>query len=125
QHAEAAITGKRDHLPTGAGHLCANCLCHGVSHGAVPERAQQPALTVHREIARSPHRRQADVAGEYGIACRLTVDRLGDLLRMEEGLARRSLGEFIERLARLGVMLLSLEEMPVIALFFEKRQQLR
>jgi hypothetical protein len=83
----------------GERRLGANSLRHGIGHRAVPERTDQPAFAVHREIARRPHRRQADIAGEDGILCRQVADRLGDLLRMDQALAGRSLGEIVEPLA--------------------------
>ena len=85
----------------------------------------QPPLAVHRQIARGPHRRQADVAGEDGVLGGLVADRLGDLLRMDEPLAGRADGEIVERLARLGVVLLRLGEMRAVALLLEQRQQRR
>jgi hypothetical protein len=49
----------------------------------------------------------------------LVADCLGDLLRMEEPLAGRSLGKMVELLARLGVMLLRSGEMRAVALLLE------
>jgi hypothetical protein len=55
----------------------------------------------------------------------MVADRLRDLLRVDQALARRADGELVERLAGLGVMLLRLGEMRAVALVFEQRQQRR
>ena len=44
---------------------------------------------------------------------------------MEEPLAGRALGELVELLARLGVMLLRAVEMRAVALLLEQREQRR
>jgi hypothetical protein len=47
----------------------------------------------------------------------VVADRLRDLLRVDQALARRTDGELVERLAGLGIMLLRLSEMRAVALF--------
>src|ERR1700722_20096381 len=64
QHAEAAVARERNDLPAGKGGLRADRLRHRIGHGAVPERANEAALAVHRQIARRPYRRQTDIATE-------------------------------------------------------------
>src|ERR1700688_760846 len=95
---------------------------HRVGHRAMPKRSDQPPLSVHRQIARGPHRRQTDVAGENSIRGRLVTDRLGDLLRMDRratGLADR---EVIETFAGLAVVRGRLVEMRAVTLLLEERQ---
>src|SRR3977135_1994419 len=95
---------------------------HRVGHRAVPKRSDQPPLSVHRQIARGPHRRQTDVAGENSICGGLVADRLGDLLRMDRpatGLADR---EVIEAFACLAIMRRRLVEMRAVALLLDERQ---
>ena len=64
--------------------LGSDCLGHGIGHRPMPERADQPPLTVHRKITSGPHGGQSDIAGEDRILSRQIADRLGDLLRMDE-----------------------------------------
>ena len=75
-------------LAAGKRRLGADRLRHRVRHRAMPERTEQPPPAIHRQIARGPDRRQADIAGEDGVLCSLVADRLGDLLRMDEPLVR-------------------------------------
>src|SRR5262249_48630625 len=97
----------------------ADCLRHGVGHGAVPERPDQPPLAVHREIARRPHRRQADVAGEDRVVRRMIADRFGNLLGMDRRLAGASDRELLEALARLAIMFTRPLEVAAVALLFQ------
>src|SRR5258708_17628695 len=86
------------------------------------ERPDQPALAVHREIARGPHRRQTDVAGKDGILRSLVADRLGDLLRVDRFADGPVDREPIESLARLAVMFRRPVEMDAVARLLDNRQ---
>jgi hypothetical protein len=104
QHRESPVARQRDHLAAGEGGLDTDPLGHRIGHRPVPERAQEPPLAVHRQIARRPHRRQAHVAGEDGVLCRQIADRLRHLLRVDQPLSGRTHGELVKRLARFGIM---------------------
>ena len=91
-------------LPAGVGRLGADRLQQGVGHRAVIERADQPALAVHLEVARRPDRRRADVAGEDRVVGRELADQPRDILRMDDVAARPALGQLVEIGARLAVV---------------------
>ena len=100
---------------SGKGELRADRLRHRVRHRAVAERAEQAPLTVHRQVARRPQRRQPDVAGEDGVGRRELVDDAREVLRVNRrcaGLARRQLVERAPRLrgsARARVEVLAID----------------
>src|SRR6266581_194314 len=52
QHGEPAVARQRDYLSIRERTLGADRLCHGIGHRAVPEGADEPALSVHGEIPR-------------------------------------------------------------------------
>ncbi len=124
QHGEAAIAGKGNHLPPRIGRLRADRLRHGVGHGAVVEGADQPPPAVHREVARRPDRRRADVEGEDGVLRSRLAERPGDVLRVHRaaGLADR---QGVEAGAGLAVMGEAVVEMSPVGLRPQLRQQRR
>src|SRR5712675_931076 len=119
---KSPITRHRDHLSARKRRLRANRVRHRIGHRAMPERSDQPPLAVHRQIARGPHRRQTDVAGEDGVLRSLIAERFGDLLRVDRfatGLVDR---EPVEILARLAVMFRRPVEMGAVARLRDERQ---
>ena len=70
QHGEAAVARERDHLAAGLRSLGADGLRQRVGHRAVRQRADEAPPPVHRQIARGPDRRRADVEGEDRIVRR-------------------------------------------------------
>src|SRR5260370_12398578 len=89
----------------------------------MPERPDKSPLAVHRQIARSPHRRQADITGEDGVLRGVIADHLGDLMRVDQAFAGRADGQIVERLARFGVVLSGLRKMRAVAFLLQQRQQ--
>ncbi len=67
----------------GNARLRADRLRHRVGHRAVVERADQPPLAVHLQVARRPHRRRADVAGEDRVVVGQLAQQPRDVLRMD------------------------------------------
>src|SRR5208337_1669636 len=120
---EAAVAGKGDHLSIRECLLRADRLSHGVGHGAVPERSEEPALAVHGEIARRPDRGQADIAGEDRISRGAIAKRRGDLFRVNDAFAPRASCEIVQLPARLGVVPPGLGKMRTIAFRLKPRQE--
>src|SRR3984957_3635186 len=77
--------------------------------------ADEAALAVHREIARGPDDRQADVGREDCVVGRLLVDDAHDVLRVQEA-ARSASRQLVEALAGLDVVLPRRVQMTPIAL---------
>ena len=123
EHGEAAIARERNHLAFRERRLCADRLRHRVRHRAMPERRDQPALAVHREIARCPNRRQSDIAGEHGIFVCQIAQCLGDLLRVDELLAGPTDRQFVETTSHFFVMLDGSIEAPAILFLLQQRKQ--
>jgi hypothetical protein len=71
------------------------------------------------QIARRPHRRQADVAGEDRVFGRVIADRFGDLLGMDRRLAGSADRELIQALTRLAIVLARPIEVAAVALLFQ------
>jgi hypothetical protein len=106
QHGEPAVARQRDHLPIRERTLGADRLRHGIGHRAVPEGADEPALSVHGEIPSRPDRGQADITGKDGVRRGAVANRLGDLLRMDDVFRRVTFGEIVKLTARLGIVAL-------------------
>ena len=64
-----------------------------------------------------------NVAGEYRVVSRQGVDRIGDLLGVDQPFARRARGELVELLARLRIMAPRFREMGVVLFLLEQRRQ--
>ncbi len=83
QHREPAVAGQRDRPGARAGGLGADGVRQRVGHGAVVERADQPAGAVHPQVAGGPDARGADVDGEDGVVGGEPVDGGRDVLRVQ------------------------------------------
>src|SRR2546430_2435093 len=94
-----------------------------VRHRPMPKGADEPPSAVHREVARGPRRREADVAGEYGVRGSLLADRLRDLLGVDQPLSGRADGEIVEGFARPLIMALRVGEMRAVSFLTQQRQQ--
>src|SRR5260221_14549036 len=92
---------------------------HRVRHRAVPERADEPVLSVHREVARGPDRRQADVAGEYRIVVCQLAQREGHLLGVDQLPSGACVREIVEVLARFAIVTPRVVEMRDVGLLVE------
>ena len=103
--------------------LDADGLRQGIGHRAMSKRAKQSALAVHMEIARRPHCRSTDVAGEGCVfGCEL-IENLCDVLRMNRGSARFTHGEIVEPLARIPVVSETCIKIGAVGLAPDKRSQ--
>ena len=87
QHRESAITRQRNYLAAELRRLHADRLRHGVCHRAVDERADQPATSVHGEVASRPDRRRTHIGRENGIISRLLADDPREILGMDKSRA--------------------------------------
>ncbi|MNH32639.1 hypothetical protein D3C79_930960 [compost metagenome] len=86
------------------------------------ERTQQAAFAVHFQVAGSPYRRCADVAGENGVVVGVLADLLRQILRVDRLIViggRQS----IEILACSAVVLQRLVKKRAVALRLQLRQQ--
>ena len=90
----------------------------------MPERADQPALAVHRQIAGCPDARQADVTGEYCILGCQVAHRLRDLLGMNKLPARGGTeSEIIETLAGFTIVFSRPLQVSFVPLLIQDREQ--
>src|SRR5216684_3942863 len=90
---------------------------------AVSKGAEQSALAVHMQIARSPDRRRTHVAGERCIFCRELIQNLCDVLRMDRGPAQFTHGEIVETLTSIFVVAEACIEIGAIGLALDQRSQ--
>src|SRR5580698_8320643 len=104
QHGQPTISGKCNDLPVWMAGLHPNGLGKSVRHGAVIKGAEQPALSVHGEIACSPNRRCTHIAGEYRILSGKLIQSRRNVLRVNRRSARVGNGEVIEALARFTIV---------------------
>jgi hypothetical protein len=72
---------------------------HRIRHRAVVERAHDPPLAVHLQVARRPGNRRADIARENGVFRGELTDDAGHGLRMNKACIVIQLGQGIELLA--------------------------
>ena len=63
--------------------LCPDSLRQSIGHRAVRERAQQPALSIHVQIASRPDGRRTYIAGKDSIVGGQLVHHLGNVLRVD------------------------------------------
>src|SRR5580658_8133582 len=89
----------------------------------MPERADEPALAVHRKVSRGPNRRRADIAGEHCILSRQIAQCPGNLLRMDEFPAGFSDRQIVKTLSRLEIMFHGLIEVSAVLFLLQQRKQ--
>ena len=104
QHRETTVARQRNDLAPWASRLRAEGLRHGIGHRAVVERADQAPLTIHAKVARCPHGGRAHVGREDGIGVGQLAHQPGEVLRMDEPVARAGVGQLIQFGAGVRVM---------------------
>jgi hypothetical protein len=77
-------------------HLRTYGVRKGICHRAMIEGPDQAPLTVHRQVARRPNRRGADIAGKNRVFGGEFVEHAGNILRMHFLLARSSGSKFLK-----------------------------
>ncbi len=88
----------------------------------MPEGADQPAAAAEVQVARRPYRGQADVAGEDGAGSSQIARGTRDLLGMQPP-ARLALGQVVQVLARLAVVIARLLQEVRVRLGLETREK--
>ena len=103
--------------------LCPDGLRQRIRHRPVVEGTEQPALAVHREVARGPDRRGADITGEHGVVRGELIEHAGHVLRVAalRGPARR--GQLVQARPRRSVVLERRHEVLVVPPLVEEREQ--
>ena len=84
--------------------LCTQRLQHGIGHGAMVERAQQPASAVHLQVTSGPYRRRAHIRSEYGILGRQLADQPHQVLWVYRLASSRRLCQLVQPRTRLVVV---------------------
>src|SRR5580704_6351576 len=98
--------------------LRADGLRQRVCHGPVVEGTNQPALAIHAEIARRPYDWRSDVEGEDRIFRCESINHTGDILWMDGLLAGIAIGQLVQTLACLSIVLERFFQMrSILALF--------
>ena len=121
EHREAAVTGQRDDLPVRLRGLHPDRLGQRVRHRSVGERAQQPALPVHREVAGRPHDGRSHIGEEDRVVRGRLVDEAREVLRVDAATGRGR--ELVQLLPRLPVVLDHAVQVLRVRLLRQQRQQ--
>ena len=95
QHTKTPISGKRDDLSPRIGGLGAECLRHGVGHGAVAEAHYRPVGSSRRHVAQAPDLRRPSVGRVDGVFGKwfITSADVGPVSAIDEKSAQLMIGK--------------------------------